>query len=59
MTFVIAVGIEGSSLGSCRPRSCITSCPFLQGSKKTVLEGIISFFNQLDKRLKEEQKVPQ
>ncbi|NWS43770.1 FANCI protein, partial [Probosciger aterrimus] len=30
-----------------------------KGSKKTVLEGIISFFNQLDKRQKEEQKVPQ
>ncbi|NXJ62821.1 FANCI protein, partial [Rostratula benghalensis] len=30
-----------------------------KGSKKSVLEGIISFFNQLDKRQKEEQKVPQ
>ncbi|KAM6309128.1 Fanconi anemia group I protein [Aegotheles albertisi] len=30
-----------------------------KGSKKTVLEGIISFFNQLDKRQKEEQKAPQ
>ncbi|XP_062357069.1 Fanconi anemia group I protein isoform X4 [Cinclus cinclus] len=30
-----------------------------KGSKKTVLDGIISFFNQLDKRQKEEQKVPQ
>ncbi|NWS16190.1 FANCI protein, partial [Pachyramphus minor] len=30
-----------------------------KGSKKTVLEGIISFFNQLDKRQKEEQGVPQ
>uniref|UniRef100_A0A8C3JWK5 FA complementation group I n=1 Tax=Calidris pygmaea TaxID=425635 RepID=A0A8C3JWK5_9CHAR len=30
-----------------------------KGCKKTVLEGIISFFNQLDKRQKEEQKVPQ
>ncbi|KAM9533247.1 Fanconi anemia group I protein isoform 1-T1 [Guaruba guarouba] len=30
-----------------------------KGSKKTVLEGIIGFFNQLDKRQKEEQKVPQ
>ncbi|NXD76550.1 FANCI protein, partial [Halcyon senegalensis] len=30
-----------------------------KGSKKTVLEGIISFFNQLDNRQKEEQKVPQ
>ncbi|XP_010002365.1 PREDICTED: Fanconi anemia group I protein, partial [Chaetura pelagica] len=30
-----------------------------KGSKKTVLEGIISFFNQLDKRQKEEEKVPQ
>uniref|UniRef100_A0A663E8W0 FA complementation group I n=1 Tax=Aquila chrysaetos chrysaetos TaxID=223781 RepID=A0A663E8W0_AQUCH len=30
-----------------------------KGSKKTVLEGIISFFNQLDKRQKEEQRVPQ
>ncbi|XP_050758921.1 Fanconi anemia group I protein [Gymnogyps californianus] len=30
-----------------------------KGSKKTVLEGIISFFNQLDKRQKEEQSVPQ
>ncbi|NXN17270.1 FANCI protein, partial [Indicator maculatus] len=30
-----------------------------KGSKKTVLEGIISFFNQLDRRQKEEQKVPQ
>ncbi|XP_042659947.1 Fanconi anemia group I protein [Tyto alba] len=29
-----------------------------KGSKKTVLEGIISFFNQLDKRQKEEQSVP-
>uniref|UniRef100_A0A8D0EMI0 FA complementation group I n=1 Tax=Strix occidentalis caurina TaxID=311401 RepID=A0A8D0EMI0_STROC len=28
-----------------------------KGSKKTVLEGIISFFNQLDKRQKEEQRV--
>ncbi|NWS24427.1 FANCI protein, partial [Polioptila caerulea] len=30
-----------------------------KGSKKTVLEGIINFFNQLDKRQKEEQRVPQ
>ncbi|XP_067999511.1 Fanconi anemia group I protein [Melanerpes formicivorus] len=30
-----------------------------KGSKKAVLEGIISFFNQLDGRQKEEQKVPQ
>ncbi|NXU44068.1 FANCI protein, partial [Drymodes brunneopygia] len=30
-----------------------------KGSKKTVLEGIISFFNQLDKRQKEEQRIPQ
>uniref|UniRef100_A0A8C3UAH0 FA complementation group I n=1 Tax=Catharus ustulatus TaxID=91951 RepID=A0A8C3UAH0_CATUS len=30
-----------------------------KGSKKTVLEGIISFFNQLDKRQKEEQRAPQ
>ncbi|NXW63308.1 FANCI protein, partial [Eurystomus gularis] len=30
-----------------------------KGSKKIVLEGIISFFNQLDKRQKEEEKVPQ
>ncbi|KAM6409812.1 Fanconi anemia group I protein [Rhynochetos jubatus] len=30
-----------------------------KGSKRTVLEGIISFFNQLDKRQKEEQRVPQ
>ncbi|NXW03078.1 FANCI protein, partial [Fregetta grallaria] len=30
-----------------------------KGSKKTVLEGIIVFFNQLDKRQKEEQRVPQ
>ncbi|NXE39389.1 FANCI protein, partial [Ptilorrhoa leucosticta] len=30
-----------------------------KGSKKTVLEGIIIFFNQLDKRQKEEQRVPQ
>ncbi|XP_065703237.1 Fanconi anemia group I protein isoform X1 [Patagioenas fasciata] len=30
-----------------------------KGSKKTVLEGIISFFNELDKRQKEEQRVPQ
>ncbi|NXP70999.1 FANCI protein, partial [Ramphastos sulfuratus] len=30
-----------------------------KGSKRTVLEGIISFFNHLDKRQKEEQKVPQ
>ncbi|KAL2300775.1 hypothetical protein Nmel_013664 [Mimus melanotis] len=30
-----------------------------KGSKKTVLEGIISFFNQLDKKQKEEQRVPQ
>ncbi|XP_071297419.1 Fanconi anemia group I protein [Agelaius tricolor] len=30
-----------------------------KGSKKTVLEGIISFFNQLDKRQKEEQRVPE
>ncbi|NWS66966.1 FANCI protein, partial [Crotophaga sulcirostris] len=30
-----------------------------KGSKKTVLEGIISFFNQLDNRQKEEQSVPQ
>ncbi|OXB79393.1 UNVERIFIED_CONTAM: hypothetical protein H355_007602 [Colinus virginianus] len=30
-----------------------------KGSKKTVLEGIISFFNQLDKRQKEEQRLPQ
>ncbi|NXF86313.1 FANCI protein, partial [Eubucco bourcierii] len=30
-----------------------------KGSKRTVLEGIISFFNHLDKRIKEEQKVPQ
>ncbi|NXA06158.1 FANCI protein, partial [Sapayoa aenigma] len=29
-----------------------------KGSKKTVLEGIISFFSQLDKRQKEEQRVP-
>uniref|UniRef100_A0A663E936 FA complementation group I n=1 Tax=Aquila chrysaetos chrysaetos TaxID=223781 RepID=A0A663E936_AQUCH len=28
-----------------------------KGSKKTVLEGIISFFNQLDKRQKEEQRI--
>ncbi|KFP13470.1 Fanconi anemia group I protein, partial [Egretta garzetta] len=30
-----------------------------KGSKKTVLEGIIRFFNELDKRQKEEQRVPQ
>ncbi|XP_064014178.1 Fanconi anemia group I protein [Pogoniulus pusillus] len=30
-----------------------------KGSKRTVLEGIISFFNHLDKRQKEEQKAPQ
>ncbi|NXW67629.1 FANCI protein, partial [Hirundo rustica] len=30
-----------------------------KGSKKTVLDGIISFFNQLDKRQKEEERVPQ
>ncbi|XP_069723348.1 Fanconi anemia group I protein isoform X1 [Phaenicophaeus curvirostris] len=30
-----------------------------KGSKKTVLEGIIGFFNQLDKRQKEEQRDPQ
>ncbi|NXP46312.1 FANCI protein, partial [Heliornis fulica] len=30
-----------------------------KGSKKTVLDGIISFFNQLDKKQKEEQSVPQ
>ncbi|NXN73316.1 FANCI protein, partial [Himantopus himantopus] len=30
-----------------------------KGSKKTVLEGIISFFNQLDKIQKEEQRAPQ
>ncbi|XP_059680182.1 Fanconi anemia group I protein isoform X2 [Gavia stellata] len=30
-----------------------------KGSKKTVLEGIISFFNQLDKKQKEEQRAPQ
>ncbi|NXT36051.1 FANCI protein, partial [Pelecanoides urinatrix] len=30
-----------------------------KGSKKTVLEGIIVFFNQLDRRQKEEQRVPQ
>ncbi|NXL66259.1 FANCI protein, partial [Chordeiles acutipennis] len=30
-----------------------------KGSKKTVLEGIINFFNQLDKRQKEEQRAPQ
>ncbi|NWH63609.1 FANCI protein, partial [Geococcyx californianus] len=30
-----------------------------KGSKKTVLEGIISFFNHLDKRQKEEERVPQ
>ncbi|NXM68957.1 FANCI protein, partial [Serilophus lunatus] len=30
-----------------------------KGSKKTVLEGIISFFNQLDKRQKEEQRLPE
>ncbi|XP_075621224.1 Fanconi anemia group I protein isoform X2 [Balearica regulorum gibbericeps] len=30
-----------------------------KGSKKTVLDGIISFFNQLDKRQKEEQRAPQ
>ncbi|XP_061855321.1 Fanconi anemia group I protein [Colius striatus] len=30
-----------------------------KGSKKTVLEGIIGFFDHLDKRQKEEQKVPQ
>nr|XP_013814004.1 PREDICTED: Fanconi anemia group I protein [Apteryx mantelli mantelli] len=30
-----------------------------KGSKKAVLEGIISFFNQLDKRQKEEQRAPQ
>ncbi|NXN91847.1 FANCI protein, partial [Rhinopomastus cyanomelas] len=30
-----------------------------KGNKKTVLEGIISFFNQLDERQKEEQRVPQ
>ncbi|NXX42614.1 FANCI protein, partial [Tricholaema leucomelas] len=30
-----------------------------KGSKRTVLEGIISFFNHLDKRQKEEQEVPQ
>nr|XP_006139350.1 Fanconi anemia group I protein [Pelodiscus sinensis] len=30
-----------------------------KGSKKTVLEGIITFFNQLDKRQKEEQKIPE
>ncbi|NXF54887.1 FANCI protein, partial [Oceanites oceanicus] len=30
-----------------------------KGSKKTVLEGIIVFFNQLDKRQEEEQRVPQ
>uniref|UniRef100_A0A8B9NZS6 FA complementation group I n=1 Tax=Apteryx owenii TaxID=8824 RepID=A0A8B9NZS6_APTOW len=29
-----------------------------KGSKKAVLEGIISFFNQLDKRQKEEQRAP-
>lgn len=37
----------------------IINCSTLQGSKKTVLEGIISFFNQLDKKQKEEQRVPQ
>ncbi|KFP89509.1 Fanconi anemia group I protein, partial [Apaloderma vittatum] len=30
-----------------------------KGSKKTVLEGIISFFNELDKRQNEEERVPQ
>uniref|UniRef100_A0A452J2Q3 Uncharacterized protein n=1 Tax=Gopherus agassizii TaxID=38772 RepID=A0A452J2Q3_9SAUR len=30
-----------------------------KGSKKTVLEGIIAFFNQLDKRQKEEQRSPE
>ncbi|NWH27654.1 FANCI protein, partial [Grus americana] len=30
-----------------------------KGGKKTVLDGIISFFNQLDKRQKEEQRAPQ
>ncbi|KAM6304685.1 Fanconi anemia group I protein [Podargus strigoides] len=30
-----------------------------KGSKKTILEGIISFFNELDKRQKEEQKASQ
>uniref|UniRef100_A0A8C0G6D5 FA complementation group I n=1 Tax=Chelonoidis abingdonii TaxID=106734 RepID=A0A8C0G6D5_CHEAB len=30
-----------------------------KGSKKTVLEGIITFFNQLDKRQKEEQRSPE
>ncbi|XP_067411776.1 Fanconi anemia group I protein [Emydura macquarii macquarii] len=30
-----------------------------KGSKKTVLEGIITFFNQLDKRQKEEQRIPE
>ncbi|KFQ34864.1 Fanconi anemia group I protein [Mesitornis unicolor] len=30
-----------------------------KGSKKTVLEGIISFFNQLDKKQKEEKRFPQ
>ncbi|NWY04297.1 FANCI protein, partial [Nothoprocta ornata] len=30
-----------------------------KGSKKTVLEGIISFFNHLDKRQKEEVRAPQ
>ncbi|KFV69971.1 Fanconi anemia group I protein, partial [Dryobates pubescens] len=30
-----------------------------KGSKRAVLEGIISFFNQLDRRQKEEQKGPQ
>ncbi|KAM7151504.1 Fanconi anemia group I protein isoform 1-T2 [Macrochelys suwanniensis] len=30
-----------------------------KGSKKTVLEGIITFFNQLDKKQKEEQRIPE
>ncbi|XP_019388724.1 PREDICTED: Fanconi anemia group I protein [Crocodylus porosus] len=30
-----------------------------KGSKKAVLEGIITFFNQLDKKQKEEQQVPE
>ncbi|XP_074862883.1 Fanconi anemia group I protein [Carettochelys insculpta] len=30
-----------------------------KGSKKIVLEGIITFFNQLDKRQKEEQRIPE
>uniref|UniRef100_A0A8C4VZU9 FA complementation group I n=1 Tax=Gopherus evgoodei TaxID=1825980 RepID=A0A8C4VZU9_9SAUR len=30
-----------------------------KGSKKTVLEGIIAFFNHLDKRQKEEQRSPE